>query len=57
MSISSLLDAIDRACVLMDVCSLLLLVASRLLLHVLMPRGRHNELLLLVLLLIDGGEC
>ena len=57
MSISSLLDAIDRACVLMDVCGLLLLIASRLLLHVLMPRGRHNELLLLVLLLIDGGEC
>ena len=56
MSISSLLDAIDRACVLMDVCGLLLLVAGRLLLHVLMPRGRHNELLLLVLLLIDGGE-
>ena len=56
MSICSLLDAVDRACVLMDVCGLLLLVAGRLLLHVLMPRGRHNELLLLVLLLIDGGE-
>ena len=37
MSIGSLLDAIDRACVLMDVCGLLLLVACRLLLHVLMP--------------------
>ena len=56
MSIGSLLDAVDRACVLMDVCGLLLLVAGRLLLHVLMPRCRHNELLLLVLLLIDGGE-
>ena len=37
MGIGSLLDAIDRACVLMDICGLLLLVAGRLLLHVLMP--------------------
>ena len=57
MGVSSLLNAIDRACVLVDVCGLLLLIAGRLLLHVLMPRSRHDKLLLLVLLAIYGGEC
>ena len=33
ISVCRLLNAVDRACVLVDICSLLLLIAGRLLLH------------------------
>ena len=51
MRIGSLLNAVDRTCVLMHGCSLLL-IACGLLQHVLMAGRRHDQLLLLLLVFL-----